>query len=75
MEVHRKQNWGQENPKDQIRVILASIHGWMHNLEDGTSKPERVAEQVKQNLDRIQEVLDQYPDLAWDTPPFTPEKK
>ena len=40
-------HWRQDTPAEQAVAIIAGIEGWLHNLEEGVSSPERVAEKAK----------------------------
>jgi hypothetical protein len=65
MKVIRLKNEGQENPKDQMKCTVSSIRGWIHNLQSGRSAPDRVANFINSDLDRVLDLLDRYPDLEW----------
>lgn len=44
----------QENPKDQATVILGSIKGWLSNLKDGVSTPQKVAHHIEMNIAELE---------------------
>lgn len=74
-EVHRLEKEGQNNPKDQLRSSIGAMRGWIHNLETEISTPNRVAEHLKFHINQLESIIARYPDLSWDSEPFTPEKK
>lgn len=49
----KPEHWKQDTPPEQAVAFIASIEGWLSNLEDGTSKPERVIEKIRKNLEDI----------------------
>jgi hypothetical protein len=49
----KPEHWKQDTPPEQAVAIIASIEGWLSNLEDGTSEPERVIEKVRRNLEDL----------------------
>lgn len=65
--VVRHPKEGQDNPKDQMKCTIGSIRGWISNLRSGVSSPERVAQFVNSDLDRVMDLLERYPDLEWDS--------
>jgi hypothetical protein len=57
---------GQDNPKDQARVIISGLKGWCYNLNAGRSRPEKAGEAMLTALERLEELIGRYPDLEWD---------
>lgn len=57
--------YGQENPRDQLRIIIGSIKGWLSNLEDGATKPERFIEKVKLDIEAAKRMLEILPPGEW----------
>jgi hypothetical protein len=51
--------YGQENPRDQIRVMLGSIRGGLSNFENGTISKERLLEHLQGDLDRLEKLVQQ----------------
>lgn len=49
----KPEHWKQDTPPEQAVAIIASIEGWLSNLEDVTSEPERVVEKVRRNLEDL----------------------
>jgi len=64
----RDPSWGQDSPRNQIK---RAIKRWISNLESGASDPKRVAEQITNICNRIEEYtrvpdMDRWPDLKRD---------
>lgn len=38
--------WSQENPRDQLRVILGSVAGTLHNMQKGILTSRQIPEMV-----------------------------
>lgn len=74
-DVHRLSKEGQEDPKMQIRAAIGAIRGWISNLENGTSPPLRVAGGLKFQINHIESIVSRFPDLDWDSEPFTAAKE
>jgi hypothetical protein len=49
----KPEHWKQDSPPEQAVAIIASIEGWVSNLEDGTSNPVRAAQKIKQGLEDL----------------------
>jgi len=63
----RRPHWKQDSPKMQATAILASIEGWLSNLEEGHSSPERAFQHITPLLADLRELhqigmLDTWPE-------------
>jgi hypothetical protein len=49
----KPEHWKQDTPPEQAVAIIAGIEGWLSNLLDGTSQPERAAEGIQRGLEDL----------------------
>ena len=49
--------YGQDSPRDQLRVQLTSIRGHASNLKDGTIAPEKYLQYLYSDLERIDKLI------------------
>ncbi len=62
--VEKRAMGGQENPKDQARVIISSARGSLSNIEDKISF-ERGIQQITDRLDELEFLVKKYMPEKW----------
>lgn len=58
----KPESWKQDTPQQQAATLIGCIEGWISNLKDGTSKPERVADAIMGRIEDLKILAQWLPD-------------
>lgn len=64
--MKRQPNWGQENPRDQARVILGAIEGDLSNMIEGIGDSKIQLQRMHTFLYQVEELVRDLPEGKWD---------
>jgi hypothetical protein len=56
METKRDPSWKQDQPDQQLVVLIQSAEGWLLNLQSGCTPPDRAIEKIQAALDELKKL-------------------
>ena len=63
--AERESKWRQENPRDQMLVVLGAIRGHLHNVEEGISDAVLLPQKLERLLNDIEGLAEEFMPKEW----------
>lgn len=65
--MKRKEEWKQDNPRDQLRVLLGAIEGDLSNMREGIGNPTIQLGRMYTFLREAQQIASDLPPGEWES--------
>lgn len=65
MAIVRKDEWRQDNPRDQAKALVMAIEGDIYNMACGVGDPDAQETRIMQRCQDVQRLLDILPPGSW----------